>query len=329
MAILPRLLPLLLLLLAASSAALLAINAHSSCPGPLAIPCIPRSYSCHFRSALWACESAHPHAAPGAPAPADGAGPTPRLGVPLPQRGIGGTENRSAGDPQASGAPHRLRTRQRSAPETRLASSSALSRGRPLTRTWTLVNLGAALYVLFHERLLLTHRESSRDSCPRPANLSVGSPQSRGQPQTRGHRLLCGHPPRDLKTKVPLDSRPGKGQSLMHTGMPLAPAEPGGPPAHLTGLECPPVAGKAPSHSLPFRNMCAVACSPSRVPTLDALLSRRLPLTSTKRPLGAPQLGEPKSRFLAQFPPRTRGHLHMQLRAPCGPLPAAHQAACS
>ena len=99
-----------------------------------------------FRSALWACESAHPHAAPGAPASADGAGPTPRLGVPLPQRGIGGTENRSAGDPQASGAPHRLRTRQRSAPETRLASSSALSRGRPPTPTRTLVDLGAAPY---------------------------------------------------------------------------------------------------------------------------------------------------------------------------------------
>ena len=100
----------------------------------------------HFGSARWACESAHPHAAPGAPASADGAGPTPRLGVPLPQREIGGAENRSAGDPQASGAPHRLRTRQRSAPETRLASSSALSRGRPPTPTRTLVDLGAAQY---------------------------------------------------------------------------------------------------------------------------------------------------------------------------------------
>ena len=160
----------------------------------------------HFGSARWACESAHPHAAPGAPASADGAGPSPRLGVPLPQREIGGAENRSAGDPQASGAAHRLRTRQRSAPETRRASSSALSRGRP---TWTLVNLGAASsHVVFHERLSLTHRESSQDSCPGPANLSVGSPQSPGQPQTRGHRLLCGHPPRDLKTKVPLNSSP-------------------------------------------------------------------------------------------------------------------------
>ena len=45
MAALPRLLPLLLLLLAASSAALLATSAHSSCSGPLAIPCIPRSCS--------------------------------------------------------------------------------------------------------------------------------------------------------------------------------------------------------------------------------------------------------------------------------------------
>jgi len=130
MAALPRLLPLLLLLLAASSAALLAINAHSSCPGPLAIPCIPRSYSCHFRSALWACESAHPHAAPGAPAPADGAGPTPRLGVPLPQRGIGRREPERRGP---SGLPGRTLAAHTPAehPETRLASSSPQSLGQP------------------------------------------------------------------------------------------------------------------------------------------------------------------------------------------------------
>ena len=121
MAVLPRLLPLLLLLLAASSAALLAINAHSSCPGPLAIPCIPRSYSCHFLSALWACESAHL---------------LPRtelarlLALVFPSRSEGsGAGNRSAGDPQASRAAHWLRTLQRSAPETRLASRSALSEG--------------------------------------------------------------------------------------------------------------------------------------------------------------------------------------------------------
>ncbi|XP_070648085.1 uncharacterized protein [Bos indicus] len=130
MAALPRLLQLLLLLLAASSAALLAINAHSSCPGPLAIPCIPRSYSCHFRSALWACESAHPHAAPGAPAPADGAGPTPRLGVPLPQRGIGRREPERRGP---SGLPGRTLAAHTPAehPETRLASSSPQSLGQP------------------------------------------------------------------------------------------------------------------------------------------------------------------------------------------------------
>ena len=109
MAVLPRLLPLLLLLLAASSAALLAINAHSSCPGPLAIPCIPRSYSCHFRSALWACESAHLF---------------PRtelarlLALVFPSRSEGsGAGNRSAGDPQASRAAHWLRTLQRSIPK--------------------------------------------------------------------------------------------------------------------------------------------------------------------------------------------------------------------
>ena len=63
----------------------------------------------HFRSALWACESAHP---------------LPRtelarlLALVFPSRSGGsGAGNRSAGDPQASGAAHRLRTGQRSAPK--------------------------------------------------------------------------------------------------------------------------------------------------------------------------------------------------------------------
>ena len=145
MAALPRLLPLLLLLLAASSAALLAINAHSSCPGPLAIPCIPRSYSCHFRSALWACESAHPHAAPGAPAPADGAGPTPRLGVPLPQRGIGRREPERRGPSGLPGrtlAAHTPAERPRNAPGLQISAEQRVT-SNP---TRTLVDLGAAPY---------------------------------------------------------------------------------------------------------------------------------------------------------------------------------------
>ena len=81
-----------------------------------------------------------------APAPADGAGPTPRFGDPPPSSGRSGAENRSAEDPQASGAARRLRTVRRSAPETCLSSSSTLSRGRPPTPTRTLVDLGAAPY---------------------------------------------------------------------------------------------------------------------------------------------------------------------------------------
>ena len=108
----------------------------------------------------------------------------------------------------------------------------------------------------------------------------------------------------------------------MHTGIPLAPAEPGGPTPHLTALECPPLAGKAPSHGLPFHDMCAVACSPSRVPTLDALLSRRLPLTSTKRPLGAPQLGEPKSKVSGSVSPQDKGPpSYASESAPAEPCP--------
>ena len=111
MAVLPRLLPLLLLLLAASSAALLATSAHSSCPGPLA-------HTMHSTSApLGGLASPRTR--------------TRRLAHPLQRRelarllalvfpsrsGRSGAGNRSAGDPQASGAAHRLRTGQRSAPK--------------------------------------------------------------------------------------------------------------------------------------------------------------------------------------------------------------------
>ena len=106
---------------------------------PLAIPCSPRSCS----RPLWLGSVG---LRVSAPAPADGAGPTPRFGDPPPSSGRSGAENRSAEDPQASGAARRLRTVRRSAPETRLASSSALSRGRPPTPTRTLVDLGAAPY---------------------------------------------------------------------------------------------------------------------------------------------------------------------------------------
>ena len=131
MEVLPRLLRLLLLLLAASSAALLATSAHSSCPGPLA-------HTMHS-TFMFAATSA----------PLGGlASPrtrTRRLAHPLQRRelarllalvfpsrsGRSGAGNRSAGDPQASGAAHWLRTLQRNAPETRLASSSPQSRGQP------------------------------------------------------------------------------------------------------------------------------------------------------------------------------------------------------
>ena len=54
------------------------------------------------------------------------------LALVFPSRSGGsGAGNRSAGDPQASGAAHWLRTLQRNAPETRLASSSPQSRGQP------------------------------------------------------------------------------------------------------------------------------------------------------------------------------------------------------
>ncbi|XP_043304440.1 proline-rich protein 36-like isoform X2 [Cervus canadensis] len=307
---------LLLLCLAASSAALLATSVHSSCPGPLA----HTVHSTFMFAAAFAplCGLASPRIR------------TRRLAHPLPptelarllalvfpsRSGRSGAENRSTGDPETSGVAHRLRTSQRSAPETRLASSSALSTGRPPTPALRLVDFAAAPYnrsrvstwnFLLHQGQLLTHRESFWDSCPRPANLTVGSLQSRGQPQTSGRRLLCRDPPRTLKTKVPLDSKPGKGQPLMHTGILLAPTEPGGPTPHLTVLECPQVAGQAPSQGQPFCNIWAVACSLSRVPTLDAPLSRRLPLTSTSRPLGARQLGEPKSKVSGPVSPQDKG----------------------
>ena len=118
-----------LLLLTASSAALLVTNAHSSYPGPLAHTvhstklfadtfaplcglASPRTRTRHLAHLLPRTELAR------------------LLALVFPSRsGRSGAENRSAGDTQASGASHRLRTRQRSAPETRLASSSALSRG--------------------------------------------------------------------------------------------------------------------------------------------------------------------------------------------------------
>ena len=114
MEVLPRLLRLLLLLLAASSAALLATSAHSSCPGPLA-------HTMHS-TFMFAATSA----------PLGGlASPrtrTRRLAHPLQRRelarllalvfpsrsGRSGTENQSAGDPQASWIPHWLRTLPRS-----------------------------------------------------------------------------------------------------------------------------------------------------------------------------------------------------------------------
>ncbi|DAA28418.1 TPA: hypothetical protein BOS_41 [Bos taurus] len=118
----------------------------------------------HFRSARWACESAHPLRRREL---------ARLLALVFPSRsGRSGAENRSAGDPQASGASHRLRTLQRSAPETRLASSSALSRGRPPTPTRTLVDLGAAPY----------NRSSRRSGAE---NRSAGDPQASGT----AHRL--------------------------------------------------------------------------------------------------------------------------------------------
>ena len=106
---------------------------------PLAIPCSPRSCS----RPLWLGSVG---LRVSAPAPSDGAGPTPRFGDPPPSSGRSGAENRSAEDPQASGAARRLRIVRRSAPETCLSSSSTLSRGRPPTPTRTLVDLGAAPY---------------------------------------------------------------------------------------------------------------------------------------------------------------------------------------
>ncbi|CAI9172421.1 unnamed protein product [Rangifer tarandus platyrhynchus] len=108
----------------------------------------------------------------------------------------------------------------------------------------------------------------------------------------------------------------------MHTGIPLAPAEPGGPTPHLTALECPPLAGQASSHGQPFHNIWAVACSPSRVLTLDAPLSRILPLTSTNRLLGARQLGEAKSKVSGLVSPQDKGPpSHPAGSVPADPCP--------
>ena len=117
-AVFPWMLRLLLLLLAASSAALLATSAHSSCPGPLAIPCSPRSCSrpLSLRSVGLRVR---------APAPADGAGPTPRLGVPLPQREIGRREperRRPSGLRGCTQTPHSPAERPRNAPGLQLSA---------------------------------------------------------------------------------------------------------------------------------------------------------------------------------------------------------------
>ncbi|XP_027401086.1 uncharacterized protein LOC113894600 isoform X2 [Bos indicus x Bos taurus] len=106
----------------------------------------------HFRSALWACESAHPHAAPGAPAPADGAGPTPRLGVPLPQREIGRREPERRGPSGLPGrtlAAHTPAERPRNAPGLQISAEQRVT-SNP---TRTLVDLGAAPYNRLYQLL--------------------------------------------------------------------------------------------------------------------------------------------------------------------------------
>ena len=128
----PRLLP-LLLLLTASLAALLATNAHSSYPGPLA-------HTVHSTNMFVATFAPLYGLASPLTRTRRLAHLLPRtelarlLALVFPSRsGRSGAGNRSAGDPQASGAAHWLRTLQRSAPETRLASRSALSKGWPPT----------------------------------------------------------------------------------------------------------------------------------------------------------------------------------------------------
>ena len=128
--VLPRLLP-LLLLLTASLAALLATNAHSSYPGPLA-------HTVHSTNMFAATFAPLYGLASPLTRTRRLAHLLPRtelarlLALVFPSRsGRSGAGNRSAGDPQASGAAHWLRTLQRNAPETRLASSSPQSRGQP------------------------------------------------------------------------------------------------------------------------------------------------------------------------------------------------------
>ncbi|KAG5207930.1 hypothetical protein JEQ12_017694 [Ovis aries] len=122
-----------------------------------------------------------------------------------------GAKNRSTGDPQASGVAHRLRTRLQTAPKRLRASSPPGSRGRPESPTEKIVHLGAAPYkrvptwdVLLGPGPPLTPLERSQDSCPRPANLSLGSLQSQGSQRPSA----TGDPSRNLTSKVPLVSSP-------------------------------------------------------------------------------------------------------------------------
>ena len=111
-----RLLP-LLLLLTASLAALLATNAHSSYPGPLA-------HTVHSTNMFAATFAPLYGLASPLTRTRRLAHLLPRtelarlLALVFPSRsGRSGAGNRSAGDPQVSGAAHRLRTGQRSAPK--------------------------------------------------------------------------------------------------------------------------------------------------------------------------------------------------------------------
>ncbi|XP_044802209.2 uncharacterized protein LOC123334523 [Bubalus bubalis] len=140
----------------------------------------------HFRSALWACESAHPHAAPGAPAPADRAGPTPRLGVPLPQREIGRREPERRGPSGLRGrtlAAHTPAERPRNAPGLQISAEQRVA-SNP---TRTLVDLGAAPY----NRSRVTHVHGKQPS----ARKKAGRGQSCQPPGPKALLVACFFPP--------------------------------------------------------------------------------------------------------------------------------------